>query len=110
GGRFRDLSLLGGGRVLALRQPVYLVVEEKDLQVDVSPQGVDEVVAPDGEAVPVAGDDPDLQVGAARGDARGNRRRAPVDPMDPVGVHVIRETARAPDTGHEDRLLPRDPK
>src|SRR5205085_1884277 len=55
--RLRALPELARRRVLALRQPVDAVVEEDDLEVDVAPEGVDEVVAADREAVAVARDD-----------------------------------------------------
>src|SRR3712207_8089365 len=45
----RDLALLAGGRVLALRQAVDPVVEQQDLEVDVAPQRVDQVVTADGQ-------------------------------------------------------------
>jgi hypothetical protein len=45
-----------GRRVLALGEPVDLVVEEQDLQVDVAAQDVRHVVAADREPVAVAGD------------------------------------------------------
>lgn len=62
--RLGDLADLGGGAVLPLGEPVDPVVEQQDLQVDVAAQGVDEVVAADGQRVAVAGDDPDGQVAA----------------------------------------------
>ena len=57
-------------RVLALRQPVDLVVEEQDLEVHVAAQRVDQVVAADRERVAVAGHDPDREVGPRRARAR----------------------------------------
>jgi hypothetical protein len=60
--RLGDLAELGGRRVLALGQPVDLVVEQQDRQVDVAPQRVDEVVAADRQPVAVTGDDEHLEV------------------------------------------------
>ncbi len=57
--RLGDLAELARGRVLAHRQSVYLVVEEKDLDRDVAPQRVNEVVAAIESASPITGDDPD---------------------------------------------------
>ena len=52
--RLRDLADLAGGRVLALGEPVDLVVEQQDREVDVAAQRVDEVVAADRQRVAVA--------------------------------------------------------
>ena len=49
--RLGDLAGLRGGRVLALGQPVDLVVEEQQLDRDVAAQGVDQVVALDRKSV-----------------------------------------------------------
>ncbi len=57
-----DLAELRRRRVLALRQPVDAVVEQQDLEVDVAPQRMDEVVAADRQAVAVSGDHPYRQV------------------------------------------------
>src|SRR5262245_7978558 len=66
---------------------------------------MDEVVATDRQRVAVYGDDPHIEVGARHGDARGNRRRAAVDAVDAVGVHVVREAARAANAGDEHGVL-----
>src|SRR5690606_12378064 len=39
------------------------------------------------------------------GQARGDGRRAAVDPVQSIGVHVVREARRSPDAGHEHRVL-----
>ena len=44
------------------------------------------------------------------GHTRGDGRRPPVDAVDAVRVHVVRETARAADPGDEHHLLEPDPK
>ena len=105
-GRLGDLAHLGGRRVLPLGQPVNLVVEHQDVQAHVAAQGVDQVIAADGQRVPVAGDDPDVEIGAAGGQPGGDGRGAPVDRVHPVGVHVVRETGGTADAGEEDRVLP----
>ena len=103
--RLRHLAALGGRRVLALRQPVDLVVEEQDREVDVAAQRVDQVVAADRERVAVAGRDPHGQVGAHRREPCRDRGRPPVDGVHPVGLHVVREACGAPDAGDEDDVL-----
>src|SRR5262249_25170163 len=40
----------------------------------------------------------------------GDRRRAAVDGVEPVGVHVVREPAGAADPRDEHHILPRDPE
>ena len=106
--RARPLSARRGRRVLALRQPVDLVVEEQELEVDVAAQRVDQVVAADREHVAVAAHDPDGQVGPGRGQPGRDRRRAAVDRVHPVGLHVVREARGAADAGDEDDLLARE--
>ena len=103
-----DLALLARRRVLALGQAVDLVVEEQDLQRHVAAQRVDQVVAADRERVAVAAHHPHRQVRPRGGHARGQRRRAPVDAVHPVGVHVVDEPPRAADAGDEHDLLGRD--
>src|SRR4029453_14813100 len=88
-GGLGDLALLGGRRVLPLGQPVDPVVEQQDLHVDVAPQGGDQVVAADRQRVAVTGHHPDRQVRPGGGDTGGDRRRAAVDRVHPVGVHVV---------------------
>ena len=94
-------------RVLPLRQAVDLVVEEQDLQVHVAAQRVDQVVAADRERVAVAGHDPHREVGPRDRQARRDRRRATVDRVHPVRLHVVREPRRAADAGDEDDVLAR---
>ena len=101
----RDLALLAGRRVLALREAVDLVVEQQDLEVHVAPERVDQVVAADRQAVAVAGDDPDRQLGVGGGDPGRERRRPPVDPVHAVRVHVVAEPPAAADPGDEHRLV-----
>ena len=103
--RLRDLADLARRRVLALGEPVDLVVEHDDLQVHVAAQRVDQVVAADREHVAVAADHPHVEVGAGERDAGGDRRRAAVDRVQAVGVHVVREARRAADARHEHEVL-----
>ena len=104
-GRLGDGADVRRRGVLALGQPVDLVVEQQDLEVDVAPQRVDQVVAADGQGVAVTGDDPHREVLAARGQAGGDRRGAAVDRVHPVGVEVVREARRAADARDEDDVL-----
>ena len=96
-----------GGRILPLRQPVDAVVEQHDFQVDIPPDGMHQMVAADRQAVAVAGDHPDHQIGPADLQAGGDGRGAAVDRVHAVGVHVIRKPARAADSRDEDHVLRR---
>ena len=101
----RDLPELARRRVLALGQAVDLVVEQQDREVHVPAQRVDQVVAADREPVAVAGDDPHVEVRTGDRDPGRDRRRAAVDAVHAVGVHVIREPARAADAADEHLVL-----
>ncbi len=92
-------------RVLAFRQAVDLVVEQQDLEADVAAQRVQQVVAADRQAVAVAGDDPDVELGVRELEPRRDRRRAAVDRMEAVGLEVVRKARRAADARHEHGLL-----
>ncbi len=91
--------------VLTLGQPVDLIVEQDDREIDVPAEGVEEVVASNREGVAVAGDHPYVQVRSAHRDSSRQRRRPPVYGMDPVSVHVVREAGTASDPRDEDRVL-----
>ncbi len=93
-----------GRRVLALGQAINLVVEEKDLHIDVATQDVKQMVAADRQSVAVAGGDPDVEFGVGELHAGSHRRRAPVDGVEPVGRQIVGEARRAADAGDEDRL------
>ena len=104
-GRLGLLAELRGRRGLALRQAVDPVVEHDDLDVDVPPHRVEDVVAADRERVAVAGDHPDHELRAGELEAGGDRRRPAVDRVEAVGVHVVREAAGAADPADEDDVL-----
>src|SRR5262245_52249772 len=66
------------------------------------------MIAADGQAVAVAGGQPDLQVGPRDLDTAGQRRSAAVDAVKTISVHVVREAAGAADARYKHELLPRD--
>ena len=66
-----------GRRILALRQAQHFVVEKEDFEIDIAAQGVDEVVAADGQTVAVAGDDPHAQLRPDQFQAGRHGRRRP---------------------------------
>ena len=86
-------------------KPVDLVVEQQHREVHVAPQRMDQVVAADRQRVAVAGDDPHVEVGTGERHAGGDRRRAAVDAVQAVRVHVVREPGGAPDAGDEHEVL-----
>src|SRR5713226_2088026 len=104
----RHLAELARRRVLALRETVDPVVEEQDRQVHVAAQHVQHVVAADREPVAVARHHEHLEVRPREAQARRDGRRPAVDRVEAVGVHVVREPARAADPGDEDDVLLRD--
>src|SRR2546426_752597 len=63
------------------------------------------VVPADREAVPVARDDPHVELGIGELDPGGDRRRPPVDRVEPVRREVIGEPGRAADARNEDGAL-----
>jgi hypothetical protein len=93
---------------LALRQAVDLIVEQQHLQIDVAAHHVDEVIAADRQAVAVARHEPNGKLRPHSLDAGRDRRRAPVDAVDAVGLHVIRKPTRAADAADEHDLLARN--
>ena len=104
-GRLRPLAELRRRGRLALGQAVDPVVEHHERDVDVPPHRVEDVVAADRERVAVAGDHPDHQLRAGGLEAGGERRRAAVDRVEAVGVHVVRQAAGAADAADEDDVL-----
>ncbi len=107
-GRLGANSLLGGGGVLTLGEPVDPVVEEHDGDVHVAPQRVNQVVAADAQRVAVAGHHPDRQVVAGHRDPGGQRRRPAVDRVHAVGVDVVGESRRAADARDDHGVLALD--
>ena len=103
--RLGDLADLRGRRILALGQPVDPVVEQQDRDVDVAAQRVDQVVAADRQRVAVAGDHPHRQVLAGQRQTGRDGRRAAVDRVEPIGLQVVREPARAADAADEHDVL-----
>ncbi len=94
-----------GRRGLHLGQAVDLVVVQHHGHVHVVAHGMNPVGGADAAAVAVAGIDEDVEVGPRQLDALGDRQRPAVDAVETVGLHVVREAARAADAGHEHGLL-----
>ena len=105
GGRQR--APLGCRRDLALGQTVDLVVEQDDIEIDVAPQGMHQVISANTEPVAITRNHPDVEVGIRQLGARGHRWSPAVNRVKTVGGHVVGETRRAPDPRNEDAVLTR---
>ena len=77
------------GRGLLLRQAIDEVVHDEVGHVDVLARAVIEMVAADGEAVAVAAEEKDVQVGPGQADAGGERDGAAVNEVRAVAVDEI---------------------
>ena len=73
-GLFADFR---SGAVLPLGQAIDTVVEEKNVDVQVAPEQVEEVIGPDGKTVPVTRDHPDGQLRVCHLHARRDRGARP---------------------------------
>ena len=80
---------------MSLRQTVDLVVEQDDVQIDVAADGMDEVVAADGQRVAVTRGYPHRQTRVGRLDARSHGVRTTVDRVEAERLHVVDEARRA---------------
>ena len=100
-----DGAELGCRAVLSLGEAVYLVVEQDDVQVDITADGVDEVVATDGEGITVTACLPYAELGSGHLQTGGESRSTAVDAVETEGIHVVRETAGAADTRYHYEFL-----
>ena len=97
-------------RILPLRQPVNLVVEHQHLDADVPSQHVNRVVATDGQRIAVASRQPHFEFRMRDLDSGGYGRPAAMDRMEAERIHVIREAARTPNPGNDDKLFAGNPQ
>ena len=93
------------GRELTLGHTVDTVVEQDQVDVDVTTAGVDEVVATDGGAVAVASDHPHTEVRVGQLDASGGSGSTTVDAMETVGIHVVGEARGAADAADDNDVF-----
>src|SRR6266571_4756976 len=93
--------------VLALGQTVDAVIEKDVVDVEVASQHVHKMIAADRQRVAVSGNYPDTQFGIRGLDSGGDCRRAAMNTVKAVGVHVVRKARRAADAGNKNRLLAR---
>ena len=97
----RHLAQLRGRRVLPFGQSVDLVVEQQDIDVDIAPHGMDEMIPSDRQRVAVAGHLPYRQLRIGHLDAGSDSRRPAVNPVKAERVHIVREAGRTADARHE---------
>src|SRR5215203_4975221 len=71
---------------------------------------MNQMIAADGERIAVTGDHKDRHIFPRRCDAGSDRGGTAVDRVHAVGVHVVRETRRAADTGNDHGVLALDPE
>src|SRR6266850_1630224 len=90
--RLRFLAQLRRRTVLPLGQAIDAVVEEYVVEIEVASNCVNEMVAADRKRVTVPGYDPDTQLRIRTLDSSGHRRRATMNRVEAVGVHVVRKT------------------
>ena len=96
----------GGGGILAAGHAVDVVVEADDREAQVPAGGVDQVVAADGGAVAVTGEDDDVQLGIGHLDARGKGDGPAMGGVDGVEVQIARRAGGAADAGDDDDVVP----
>ena len=87
-----DLTELRGRAVLTFGEAVDFVVEDGDVEVLVTAHRMDEVVAADGHGVAVAHAHPHGESRVGQLHARGDGAGTPVDAVETVRVHIVRNT------------------
>src|SRR6266850_8430667 len=97
GRRLRPLAEFGRGTVLALRQTIDPVIKKDVVNVKIPPDGVHKMIAANGEGITVACNDPDAEIWIGTLDAGRNCRRATMNAVESIGVHVVGESRRATD-------------
>src|SRR5215472_8262685 len=105
GSRFGDFVKFRSWRVLSLGKTVDAVIEKQDFDAYVTAQHVNGMVATDGQRVAIARGHPNFQFWIGDFYPGGYCGRATVDRVEPVGVHVVREAAGAPDTRDHHEIL-----
>ena len=103
-----DMAQRRCGRVLPLGQAIDAVVEQYDVDVNIAPNRVQEMIAANTQPVSITGDDPNTQIGSCRLETGRECRCATVNTVDPIGVDVIWKSTGATDAGNEDRFFGRN--
>ena len=90
-----DGAELRGRRILPFGQTINLVVEKDDVDVDIAPDGVDEMVASDSQGIAVTAGLPYGKPGIGHLYACRNCCCPSVDAVEAVGIHIVGQTRRA---------------
>ena len=83
-------TTIGSRGILPLRQTIYLVVEQHDIQVHVAADSMDKMVTTDSQTVAVTSNQPDAQVRTSRLHAGSDSSTTTMNRMETVCVHIIR--------------------
>src|SRR5579875_103512 len=110
GRRLSNFAEFRGRRILSFCKPIDSVIEQKDSQIHVATQHMDQVITTYRKSVAVPGHDPDVELWARYLETRGKRGSTTVDGMKTVGIHVVRKTAGASDTGNKHHVFPCHPQ
>src|SRR6202007_1868467 len=81
------------------------IVEKENLDADVSAQQVNGMVSADGQRVAIPRGYPNFQFRVGDFESRGDGGGAAMDRVEPIGVHVVRETAGAANARDYDEIL-----
>ena len=104
--RRRGQPRLGGGRRhLAAGHAVDFIVEHQAGQLQVAPAGVDQMIAADRQAVAVAGDDNDIEIGTRQRQPGRVGERPAVGDMEGVGVDIGGQPPGTADAGDDRKLV-----
>ena len=94
-----------GGRILAARHAVDIVIDDNRRQVQVAPGRVDEVVAADGGGVAVAHDHDHVKLGVGQLHPGGKGQGPAVGGVERIEIHVHAQAPGAADARDQDDLV-----
>src|SRR5205807_6648571 len=98
----------GRWAVLSFRQTVDAVIEENVIDIQVATQHVHEMIAANGQGIAVSRDHPNAEFRIRGFYSGGDCRRASVDAVKAVSVHVVRKARGTADTGNKNHLFARN--
>ena len=104
-GSLRDRTEFRGRGILPLGQAVNPVVEQYYIDVNVSSDGMDEMISSDSEGIPVTACLPYGQFRIRHLDAGRHCGGTAVDTVESVRIHIIRKSRRTADTGNHHQIL-----
>ena len=93
---------------MPIGEAVDAVVEEKDLDIDIAAQGVQQMVAANRKGVTIPGGHPYGKLRTRHLDAGGDGGRAAVNGVESEAVDVIGQPAGAADAGDHHEIFARD--